>query len=54
MVHVQIVFIENAGFLENTYLDVYQGHVDTFNHILREHRNGAFHPAIGNRYAQAK
>jgi len=34
-------------------MDVYQGHVDTFNHIERQ-RNAAFHLMMRDIYAQAK
>ncbi len=40
-------------FSTNTFMDVYQGHVDTFNHIERQ-RNAAFHLMMRDIYAQAK
>jgi hypothetical protein len=40
-------------FSTNTFMDMYQGHVDTFNHI-REHRNSAFQLMMGDLYMQAK
>lgn len=44
---------QSKDFTTNTFMDVYQGHVDTFNHI-RVHRNSAFHLMMGDIYAQAK
>jgi hypothetical protein len=41
------------GFSTNTFMDVYQGHVDMFNRI-QEHRNSAFQLMMGDLYAQAK
>ena len=40
-------------FSSNAYLDVYNGHVHTFQHI-RENRSGAFHNIMGDIYAQAR
>lgn len=39
-------------FSANVYLDVYQGHINTFHHI-RERRSGAFHLMMADLYAQA-
>ena len=40
-------------FSANSYLDVYQGHIDTFHHI-QDQRPGAFHLMMSNIYAQAR
>jgi hypothetical protein len=40
-------------FSANMFMDVYQGHVDMFNHI-REHRNSAFHLMMTDIYSKAK
>jgi len=42
-----------SEFSTNAYLDVYQGHIDTFHHI-QEHRSAAFHLMMSDIYAQAK
>ena len=40
-------------FSANTYLDVYNGHVNTLKHI-QEHRAGAFHLMMVDIYAKAR
>jgi len=42
-----------SDFLANSYLNVYQGHIDTF-HYIQEHRTGAFHLMMLDIYAQAR
>jgi hypothetical protein len=42
-----------ADFLANVYLDVYIGHIQTMDHILKN-RPGAFHRMMGDLYAQAR
>ena len=42
-----------AEFSANTYLDVYNGHVNTLKHI-QDHRAGAFHLMMVNIYTKAK
>lgn len=41
-----------AEFSANSYLDVYDGHVNTFNHIKERHL-GAYHTMMADLYAQA-
>jgi Domain of unknown function (DUF6532) len=41
-----------TGFTANAYLDVYLGHVNTFNHI-REERSNAFHTMMADIYLRA-
>lgn len=41
-----------AEFSTNSYIDVYEGHVNTFLYI-RDHRNNAFHTMMADIYAQA-
>ena len=43
----------SLDFSTDRYIDIYQGHVDSFNYI-RERRNGAFHLMMGSIYAEAK
>jgi hypothetical protein len=42
---------QTVGFSANAYLDVYQGHLDTFNHVTAERVN-AFHTMMGDIYSQ--
>ncbi|KAI0250408.1 hypothetical protein BJV78DRAFT_1283210 [Lactifluus subvellereus] len=44
--------LQVTDFSANTYLDVYQGHVNTFSHI-RINRNAAFHVMMTDIYSQA-
>jgi hypothetical protein len=44
---------QSKEFSANAYMDVYQGHIDTLNHI-RERRNSAFHVMMADVYSQAK
>ena len=41
-----------TGFSANAYLDVYQGHVNTFQHI-RDQRSNSFHTMMADIYSQA-
>jgi hypothetical protein len=41
------------GFTANAYMDVYLGHVNTFNHV-QEHRNNAFHMMMGDIFSRAR
>jgi hypothetical protein len=40
-------------FSSNSYLDVYDGRVNTFNYIWERHP-GAYHSMMGDLYAQAR
>jgi hypothetical protein len=40
-------------FSANAYLDVYQGHIDTF-HYIQERRPRAFHTMMSDIYSQAR
>jgi hypothetical protein len=42
-----------VGFTANAYLDVYQGHINTFEHI-QEKRGNAFHTMMGDIYSRAR
>ena len=42
-----------ANFSTDTFLDVYNGHVETFRHIF-VNKNRKFHRMMGDIYAQAR
>lgn len=43
---------QSVEFSANSYLDVYYGHINTFNHVLDE-RSASFHQMMANIYSQA-
>ena len=44
---------QHTEFSANAYLDVYQGHIDTFHHI-QDRRPHAFHAMMSDIYSQAR